>query len=420
MRPGRWSRARTSGQSSVDVGARQVGEGSRSRACPACGADHAAADRDRVLVRARTVDRTSDPVGPDVEAARDFVARRVSATRLRRDPDDGCRVSALGMLANGAGRLSHDEAVGLAVDALGMGATVDAVAEALRAADFVSVAEAIGRRGGWALGEAPDATWDDETVGRIASWIGELREPEPGEGEPDEGEGDERAEWEAFPLPDGAGEGWAPVEFRRHRLSRRAPGGRGRRLDLVDEGAIPRRLDRLTVDGRVFGEVRPRPGGTVLVDASGSMSWSPADLAATMAAAPGATVAVYGTPANSGGYRRSYGPGPGVVAIVAGSGFIVPDLQAATVDFAHGGNGVDGPALRWLLRQRGPRVWVCDGQPTGLDENGLASDGTWDERTGEDLRDECRAIVARGRIVRVLDAEGVVRALGGWRGLGGF
>ena len=61
----------------------------------------------------------------------------------------------------------------------------------------------------------------------------------------------------------------------------------------ADEGTQIRRLDRLLVDGRVFAAKRRLVGGTVLIDASGSMGWSQEDILRCVEAAPAATIAVY-------------------------------------------------------------------------------------------------------------------------------
>jgi hypothetical protein len=122
-----------------------------------------------------------------------------------------------------------------------------------------------------------------------------------------------------------------------------------------DEGTTIRRLDRLLVDGRVFATKRHLPGGTVLIDASGSMGWSPEELLKCLEAAPAATIAIY-----SGRGNR------GVLRVVAKDGrMIAPDLVAPPCG---GGNIVDGPALEWLASQAEPRIWISDGVVTGVDD----------------------------------------------------
>jgi hypothetical protein len=93
----------------------------------------------------------------------------------------------------------------------------------------------------------------------------------------------------------------------------------------------------------------------VLIDASGSMGWSPDDLMKCLEAAPAATIALY-----SGSGNR------GVLRVVAKDGrMIAPDL---VVPPCGGGNIVDGPALEWLASQAEPRIWISDGSVTGVDD----------------------------------------------------
>ena len=123
----------------------------------------------------------------------------------------------------------------------------------------------------------------------------------------------------------------------------------------TDEGTQIRRLDRLLVDGRVFAAKRHLVGGTVLIDASGSMGWSPKALVQCLQAAPAATIALY-----SGSGDK------GVLRVVAKDGrMIAPEL---VVPPSGGGNIVDGPALQWLTTQAEPRIWISDGAVTGVDD----------------------------------------------------
>jgi len=130
------------------------------------------------------------------------------------------------------------------------------------------------------------------------------------------------------------------------------PPWRLRRFDEV--GAVPTRPERLTSDLRVFAPRRRRAGGAVLIDGSGSMSWGSEDLREVVEAAPAAVVGLYGLP--------EYGEG--VLVVVARDGFMVPKVPEVGP-----GNGVDGPALRWLATLPGPRVWVSDGAATGPNDS---------------------------------------------------
>ena len=180
---------------------------------------------------------------------------------------------------------------------------------------------------------------------------------------------------------------------------RRLPMSRPRRLDrrggrsatYRDEGAQPNAIHRWATDGRIFRRQRPAPGGTVLIDVSGSMSLSADDVEAIVTAAPAAAVAIYAGHRESGGLR-----------VVAAGGKVAAqrDIAQATADLG-GGNVVDGPALRWLLEQPAPRIWVCDGWVTGRNE-----------KTGRNLVAEAYALCRRGNVERVDRAEDVADMIG--------
>jgi hypothetical protein len=107
-------------------------------------------------------------------------------------------------------------------------------------------------------------------------------------------------------------------------------------------------------DGAVFRTRRPAPGGTVLIDISGSMELIQEDIEALVAQAPGLTVAVYAS------YRKI---DRGGVTVVAKAGRVAN--MTDVLEIYGGGNVVDGPALEWLGHQPGPRIWVSDGIVTG-------------------------------------------------------
>lgn len=176
-------------------------------------------------------------------------------------------------------------------------------------------------------------------------------------------------------------------------LSRRSR--RGGERCWREEGTVPSAMYRLTLDNRVFARKRKEKGGTVLIDASGSMNFSSDDLAAVIAAAPGATIAAYA------GRRDS-----GRLVIVAANGkMATPESISAclTLPGDHEpmhGNVVDGPALRWLAKQPGPRVWVSDGIVTGKDDG-----------CGLNLVQEANAICRQADVERILRWRDVVEAL---------
>lgn len=91
--------------------------------------------------------------------------------------------------------------------------------------------------------------------------------------------------------------------------------------------------------------------GTVLIDASGSMGVSPERLASLCKNIPAATVAYY-----SGGDEDHANGACGDLVVYAKDKMRVD--QGAP--HHHGGNGVDGAAIAWLLEQEGPHVLVSD------------------------------------------------------------
>jgi hypothetical protein len=133
----------------------------------------------------------------------------------------------------------------------------------------------------------------------------------------------------------------------------RVPGFIGRRKLATEEGTLPRNTHRLLIDGRVFQRVRRGRGGTVLIDCSGSMSLTPEDIQKILEHSPGASVAVY-----SGNTRD------GVLRILAAGG---RQVEKDWINAPAGGaNVIDGPALQWLGKQQKPRIWISDGQVTGI------------------------------------------------------
>ena len=103
-------------------------------------------------------------------------------------------------------------------------------------------------------------------------------------------------------------------------------------------------------------------------------------------------------------------PGATLVAIYSGKGergelrVVARDAyRVATSDLvAYGsGNVVDLPALQWLAKQPGPRVWLSDGNVTGVEDVATRA-----------ITKRCREICTLGQIVRVSSAAAAAEALG--------
>lgn len=136
------------------------------------------------------------------------------------------------------------------------------------------------------------------------------------------------------------------------------------RTRCVEEGTIPSRLHRLPIDQQVFGQKVGVPGGTILVDRSGSMAMKASELLELLHERPRLTVADYG-----GGYSSdSEDQSGGELRILVRHGRIAAPAIIAHAPGA-GANVIDGPALKWLARMPRPRIWISDGFVTGIDEH---------------------------------------------------
>jgi hypothetical protein len=159
----------------------------------------------------------------------------------------------------------------------------------------------------------------------------------------------------------------------------------------MEEGVLPRYSHRYFVDGRVFARRRKILGGTVVIDASGSMALSGEQIQAMVECAPGCLVACY-----------SGDDSGGVLRILAAEGKRVANEFCAPP--CGGGNIVDFPALKWAYRYSHPRIWVSDVGVTGIhDEQGQGNVAM------------CAAAVKKGRFFQAHNTEealAVLRRLG--------
>lgn len=159
--------------------------------------------------------------------------------------------------------------------------------------------------------------------------------------------------------PNGAGVAqWAELKVRKLPLTRHAPGGLGRKRMATAMGRNPRRIANALADPqkRIFDATKKGNGGVVIIDGSGSMSLTTEDIVKIVDSAHGATVAVYS--ADSANVNDN-------LLILAEKGKMVQSLPQR-----NGGNGVDGPALKWAINQRqhanAPVVFVTDGMVHGI------------------------------------------------------
>lgn len=155
---------------------------------------------------------------------------------------------------------------------------------------------------------------------------------------------------------------WGKLIPKKLPMTRRAKGGLGRKRTANNIGRNPRRIGNALVDPerRIFDKTIKGNGGVVLIDGSGSMALSHKDILTITENAPGCTVAVYSAD------RENINPN---LLIVAENGRMVDKLPDR-----NGGNGVDGEAIRWAIKQRQrsstPVVWITDGGVHGLGQAG--------------------------------------------------
>lgn len=145
---------------------------------------------------------------------------------------------------------------------------------------------------------------------------------------------------------------WAELVVERCPMPRNTKGSIGKKRTASNIGRSPRRIHRLITDPekRVFDKVTRGTGGVVIIDGSGSMSFTHDQIRKMVECAPGATVAVY----------TDRGTGKANMWVVADKGKMVSELP----NFGFG-NGVDFPALEWAVKNRqrpsSPIIWVTDG-----------------------------------------------------------
>ncbi len=128
-------------------------------------------------------------------------------------------------------------------------------------------------------------------------------------------------------------------------LQGRLKGGRAYRP--ADFGYNPKYINRYCVDKKIFKQKQTQLGGTILIDASGSMSFDGKDILEIMQLLPAVTIAMYNGTGDKGNLR-----------IIAKNGKRVTEEYLER--HSGYGNVVDGPALEWLGTQPARRLWVSD------------------------------------------------------------
>jgi len=159
----------------------------------------------------------------------------------------------------------------------------------------------------------------------------------------------------------------------------------GRDYRPADIGYNPKYINRYCLDRKIFKQKQRVKGGTILIDASGSMRFDGNDILQIMEMLPAVNIAMYN------GYGQT-----GNLRIIAKNGMRVDDNYL--MDYCGGGNVVDGPALRWLADMPPRRIWVSDMHVFG--SAGRNSNGF-------NLIKECLDICVQNNIVNLQDIEEV-------------
>lgn len=230
---------------------------------------------------------------------------------------------------------------------------------------------------------------------------GETDVEEKGKGKPEYESASERDKWIKPTHPINDNEWWAPMKVVQPPLVAAQ--------DIIKKVYVRRSTDagvavgdvsRVLTDQKVFREPRPTIKGSVLIDASGSMGLSHAEIFEICGKIPGAIIGVY-TGMHSAGY--------GKLIVAAINGRILERKRLVEERKGGGANMVDGPALEWLCSQPRPRVWVSDGAVTGRNEC-----------TNDALIEDANRICLRGNVVRIhalKQAPGVITFLRGKKGI---
>ena len=195
--------------------------------------------------------------------------------------------------------------------------------------------------------------------------------------------------------------GWEALYVVKPDLVRSHTGKLGRRSVYTGTGRSVKNVSRLYSDPeqRIFTRKTRALGAVVVFDCSGSMSLTNDDLQHMMDSSAGATVLCYST-----GYSASEeNPNAWIVARKGRQVRSLPNFP--------GGNGCDGPALRYGLQLRSstrqPVIWVSDEGVTGKN----------DANSAELLR-ECKDLVRKYGIKQAYNVEQAIKLMKQLQGRG--
>ena len=138
-----------------------------------------------------------------------------------------------------------------------------------------------------------------------------------------------------------------------HRVPRAKLGTSNKPSDFGDVFRYP---ERVMSDGMVFSSRKKSSVGTIMIDISGSMNVDMDDIHKIIRATGGVTIATY--------CGKTSGENRGWLDVIAKGQRVVKEIEERAY-----GNVIDYPALKWLARQEGPRIWICDGEVTGIGDS---------------------------------------------------
>ena len=184
---------------------------------------------------------------------------------------------------------------------------------------------------------------------------------------------------------DGVGK-WGPMNIHNPPMSvnLRSRINHGRAYRPMDYGYNPKYINRFCIDRKIFKQKQRVKGGTILIDASGSMQFDGQDILDIMMMLPAVNIAMYN------GYYQD-----GDLRIIAKNGMRVDDKYL--YEHSGGGNVVDGPALRWLAEMPERRIWVSDMKVFGVGRNS----------NGYNLLKECYDLCTSNKIINLKDIDEV-------------
>ena len=136
-----------------------------------------------------------------------------------------------------------------------------------------------------------------------------------------------------------------------------------------DTGVNPRAMHRFTTDKKIFTNKTKRNGGTVLIDASGSMEFDADDIEQLVHILPASTCAMYQGHRDDDladmDWSDTDKEPTGTLGIIASKGKWVEEIPYYGYN-----NIIDGPAMDWLGKQQEPRIIVTDMQVSGISRDG--------------------------------------------------